>query len=175
MAELVWYVVRSATRREKHAERGLREQGFEVYLPCLTRWRRHAGKKDRVQGPLFPGYLFVAIDHSRQSCLQVNDTDGVYGMVSITSCNGEPVPVPEHLVVALREAEAIGKFDKTLSTDARFTGFRGQRVHITGGQFIGYLATLLQDVGASDKKARVSLEGLGGGKMPVNVHHLKAA
>jgi hypothetical protein len=47
-------------------------------------------------------------------------------------------------------------------------------MQITNGQFIGYLATLLNDVGADDKKIRVEINGIGGRKMPISAILLRA-
>jgi transcription antitermination factor NusG len=175
MTELTWYVLRASTRMELRAETGLREQGFQAYAPCRTRWVRHAGRKEPKRQALFEGYLFVGIDHATQSCRQVADTDGVCQILSVTGRNGEPVPIPQRWVTLILAAEIHGAFDETIRTNRRFTGQKGERAHIAGGQFIGYLAELLQDVGVGDKKVRVELLGLGGGKMKVDAEHLKAA
>jgi transcription antitermination factor NusG len=171
---LSWYVVRSATRRESAAERGLCEQGFAVYLPCLARWRRHAGVKAKVRRPLFQGYLFVGIDHDRQSFAQVLDTDGVHAFVSAPGAGGMPAEIPLQWVTDVLVSEIFGAFDETIPSRARFRGFKGERVQISGGQFLGFLAALLEDTDEK-KKVRVELQGLGGGKMKVDVAHLRAA
>jgi transcriptional antiterminator RfaH len=172
---IAWYVVRSATRQEARAERGLREQGFAVYLPCRTRFVSHARKREAKKVPLFPGYLFVGIDHESQSCGEVNDTDGVHKLVSVSGYHGEPAEIPQLWVTAVLVHEVFGTFDATVSSRRRFEGKKGDKVEITGGCFIGRLATLMTDVGAADKKTRVELHGLGGGKMPVDTDQLRAA
>lgn len=175
MTNLTWYVARTATRREHAAERGLREQGFAVYVPCRMRWVRHTRTKTAKADPLFVGYLFVGIDHDAdQSCAEVNATEGVHKLVSM-SFDGPPAPIPERWVTHFLLAEIFGAFDETRRTGRRFTGERGMTVKITGGQFIGYLATLLGDVGPADRKVRVELQGMGGGKLPIDTDRLKAA
>jgi transcription antitermination factor NusG len=171
---LAWYVIRSATRREATAERELRAAGFPVYLPCLTRWRRHAGVKEKIRRPLFPGYIFVGIDHARQSFAQIRGVDGVHALVSKPGLDGAPAEIPLHWVSQVLVAEIFGAFDETIPSRVRFRGLKGERVQIAGGQFVGFLAALLEDTG-DKKKVRVELQGLGGGKMKVAVDHLRAA
>jgi hypothetical protein len=71
-------------------------------------------------------------------------------------------------------AEVFGVFDQTISSSKRFRASRGLKMQITNGQFIGYLATLLNDVGADDKKIRVEINGIGGRKMPISAILLRA-
>ena len=61
-----WYVVQTQVNGELKAAQNLMRQGFEVYLPCYLKRRRHARKIDLVSKPLFPRYLFVAIDVATQ-------------------------------------------------------------------------------------------------------------
>ena len=61
-----WFAVYSRARAEATAQEHLRRQGYEVYLPRHLKRRRHARRTDFVLAPLFPRYLFVAFDRSRQ-------------------------------------------------------------------------------------------------------------
>ena len=58
----VWYVAQTHPRAEMKASQHLGRQGFEVYLPRYLKKRRHARRTDTIAAPLYPGYLFVAID-----------------------------------------------------------------------------------------------------------------
>ena len=73
---MTWYVLRSATRREKTAAQSLRELGFTVYLPCETRWVRHARTKTSQTYPLFSGYLFAQI--TQDDIWKAQAADGVH-------------------------------------------------------------------------------------------------
>ena len=57
-----WYVVHTQPHAEDKAIFNLRRQGFETYLPKYLRTRRHARRTEQVARPLFPRYLFVALD-----------------------------------------------------------------------------------------------------------------
>jgi len=102
-----WYAVHTHPRAEGKAEFNLRRQGFDVYCPRLQVQRRHARRVDTVLRPLFPRYLFAAIDVDEQPWRAVN---GTFGVASLVGRGERPAPVPEGLVeaIAAREAETAG-------------------------------------------------------------------
>ena len=57
-----WYVVQTQVNGEAKAAQNLLRQGYEIYLPRYLKRRRHARKMDFTAKPLFPRYMFVAID-----------------------------------------------------------------------------------------------------------------
>jgi transcriptional antiterminator RfaH len=97
-----WYVVQTQVNGEARAAENLRRQGYETYLPRYLKRRRHARKVDFIAKPLFPRYMFVAIDVATQRWRSVQSTVGVSRLVT----NGdEPAAVPEGVVCALRARE----------------------------------------------------------------------
>jgi transcriptional antiterminator RfaH len=94
-----WYVVHTQPRGEAAALRHLRRQGFNAFLPEYRRRRRHARRIDWVRAPLFPRYMFVAMDMASARWRAIASTIGVSHLV----CNGdEPAPVPEGVVEDIR-------------------------------------------------------------------------
>lgn len=94
-----WYVVHTHARGEETALRNLLRQGFTAFLPQYRKLRRHARRVDWVRAPLFPRYLFVAMDIARARWRTVSSTLGVNHLV----CHGDkPVPVPEGIVEDIR-------------------------------------------------------------------------
>ena len=90
-----WYVVQTRPRDESRALFHLARQGFESYLPRFLKCRRHARKMDIAPVPLFPGYLFVALDLAAARWRSIQGTVGVSRLV----CHGEnPAPIPEGVV-----------------------------------------------------------------------------
>lgn len=90
-----WYVVHTKPRAEETALAHLGRQAFETFLPRFLKRRRHARRVDVTPSPLFPGYLFVALDSERSRWRSIRGTIGVNGLV----CHGdEPAPVPEGVV-----------------------------------------------------------------------------
>ena len=82
--------------------RHLARQGFETYLPCYVKKRRHARRVETVLAPLFPRYLFVAVDMATQRWRSISSTFGVTQLV----CNGDtPAPIDDDVIEELRRRE----------------------------------------------------------------------
>src|SRR6266481_5751936 len=97
-----WYVVQTRPQAEGKATAHLARQGFEIYLPRYLKRRRHARRVDMVAAPLFPRYMFVAIDVAVQRWRSVQSTIGVARLV----CNGDhPTEVPDSIISNLRRGE----------------------------------------------------------------------
>lgn len=125
-----WYVVQTQINGEAKAAENLRRQGFETYLPRYLKRRRHARKLDFVAKPLFPRYMFVAIDMASQRWRTVQSTFGVSRLVA----NGEePAAVPDGVIPALQAREDVKGFVKM---DARPAFAHGDRVRVLAGVFM---------------------------------------
>ena len=100
-----WYVVHTHPHSEVRAAAHLERQGFAAYLPRYLRQRRHARKIDTVAAPLFPRYVFVAIDLTSQRWRAIESTIGVAHLVR----NGDdPAPVTADVIAELRAREQGG-------------------------------------------------------------------
>ncbi|MQA67545.1 MAG: transcriptional activator RfaH [Alphaproteobacteria bacterium] len=99
---MTWYVVQTQPNSERKAAFHLERQDITVYLPqYLKRWR-HARKTDLRPTPLFPRYLFIAMDIAQARWRAVRSTIGVSALV----CNGErPAAVPDGVVETIRARE----------------------------------------------------------------------
>jgi transcriptional antiterminator RfaH len=125
-----WYVVRTQPRAENKASTHLGRQGFETYLPRYFKKRRHARRVETVQAPLFPSYLFVAVDRERQRWRCISSTIGVSHLV----CNGEePARVPDDVVGALRDREDESGLIR-LPERSRFA--TGDKIRLLDGAFV---------------------------------------
>ena len=102
MAGSRWYVVHTQPNREARADLNLRRQGFSTYLPRYVRRRRHARRHEMVARPLFPRYLFVALDPARDRWRAIHSTFGVNHLVL---AGEEPLPVPDGVVDEIRARE----------------------------------------------------------------------
>jgi transcription elongation factor/antiterminator RfaH len=151
-----WFVVRTQPHREAQAERQLANQDYRIFLPRFRKSRRHARKFEIVSAPLFPGYLFVILDLTRDRWRSVNGTHGVDRLLTRA---GAPEPVPHGLVEQLLtaiDAEGVVRLHPNLQF--------GQMVRVSAGPFAGLVGRLqqLDDSG----RVRILLEILGG-KVPV--------
>jgi transcriptional antiterminator RfaH len=97
-----WYVVQTRPQSEGKAAAHLGRQGFEVYFPRYLKRRRHARRVEMVAAPLFPRYMFVAIDLAVQRWRSIQSTIGVARLV----CSGEhPAEVSDSIIKSLRHGE----------------------------------------------------------------------
>jgi transcriptional antiterminator RfaH len=124
-----WYAVQTQPNAELKASHHLERQDYGVYLPRFMKRRRHAGRVEDVARPLFPGYIFVAIDVATQRWRCVNSTVGVRRLV----CNGDaPAVVDARIIDALRNRQNEQGFI-TLDTTPRFVA--GDAVRVIDGVF----------------------------------------
>ena len=72
-----WFVAHTQPHAEVKATAHLARQGFQIYFPRYLKRRRHARKVDFVAQPLFPRYMFVAIDMATQRWRSIQSTFGV--------------------------------------------------------------------------------------------------
>jgi transcription elongation factor/antiterminator RfaH len=146
-----WYVIHTQACREFRAATNLRNQGFVIFLPKRHKTIRHARKLYTVEAVFFPGYLFIALDLTRQQWRCVNSTFGVNRLVML----GErPRPVPYGIVEALW-ATADNRGILRLSEHLRI----GSRVRLMAGPFAEHLASLDSLDGGG--RVRVLLDILG--------------
>jgi transcriptional antiterminator RfaH len=149
-----WYVVQTQVNCEPKAAQNLLRQGYEIYLPRYLKRRRHARKIDFVAKPLFPRYLFVAVDMATQRWRSIQSTFGVSHLVTNGS---EPAAVPEGIVSALRAREDAKGF---VEMDAQPKFAPGDKVRVLAGVFMDS-AGLFDGVGDHDRVA-ILLDMLGG-------------
>ncbi|MEH2502800.1 transcriptional antiterminator RfaH [Bradyrhizobium sp. AZCC 1578] len=125
-----WYVVQTQVNSEHKAAQHILRQGFDVYLPRYQKRRRHARKLDIIAKPLFPRYLFVAIDMATQRWRSLQSTYGVTGLVG----HGDgPAAVPEGVVSELKAREDEQGFIRLESQPAFAPG---DRVRVLAGAFL---------------------------------------
>jgi transcriptional antiterminator RfaH len=129
-----WYVVQTHVNGEAKAASNLMRQGFGVYFPRYLKRRSHARKIDTVARPLFPRYLFVAIDVATQRWRSIQSTIGVSHLVS---WGGSPASVNHDVVDALKQREDEGGFVR-LERRVRFSP--GDTVRVLEGAFTDSLA-----------------------------------
>lgn len=168
-----WYAIRTATRQERRAIEGLAEQGFSTFLPCETRIRQSSRSRDVVNAPLFPGYLFVLC--SPQDFRRILETDGVSQFVMLIRANGtsEPAAFPSQAILGLQIDERAGLFDRTRKQKVAYRPRKGEKVKITAGVWMGYVAKVLST--PRGERAHVMIDGPFGRGETVSVGHLTAA
>src|ERR1041385_189942 len=94
-----WYVVHTQPCSEDRASLRLAAQGYRVFCPRLRKTVRHARKSESKLVPLFPGYLFLRLDVSRDRWRAVNGTRGV---IRLLAQGDVPQTVPAGIVEDLK-------------------------------------------------------------------------
>lgn len=103
----VWYLVHTQPQAEARVEFNLRRQGFSSYLPKYQRTRRHARKTEMVTRPLFPRYLFVALD---LACDRWRTVQSTFGVSQFVLSGDEPARVPCAVIDEIRAREGEGGY-----------------------------------------------------------------
>lgn len=143
-SRLRWYAVRFDTAR--HADKAtakIKLLGVPVFSPRAYRQERQGKWLVAVDdGPLFPGFLFIAMRapgpwKSRASILwgAVSDIAGVVQIMGNRARDGEYRPMP----IRYKEMRKIRTKDRAGERRAAAERFKpGQGVRITGGTFGGF-------------------------------------
>jgi transcriptional antiterminator RfaH len=155
-----WYVAHTQPLAEGKASHHLGNQGYVVFLPRFLKRRRHARRVDWVAAPLFPRYLFIAMDLAVTQWRAIRSTIGIAGLVSH---GDQPTPVPIGIVEAIKAREN----DKgVVALPAAPLFDKGERVDITEGALRG-LSGLFE--GATDEERVIVLLDLLGRQVRVRV------
>ena len=148
-----WFVVHTHVRAENKAFAQLTRQRFPAYLPRYLKRRHHARRWEWVAAPLFPRYLFVALDLARDRWRAVHSTFGVRELV----CAGDhPLPVPAEVVEGIRACEDEHGF-VAINSDSPFR--KGDPVRVTDGAFTGIVGLFERE--SDEERVVVLLDLLG--------------
>ena len=126
-----WYAAHTHSKSELRASVNLKRQDLEVYFPQIRfSMRQSKFIKDSIK-PLFPRYVFVAIDLAKQRWRCINST---YGVKNIVSSGDKPIAVPDKIVQELRSREGSDGFINSIPK-ALFK--KGDKVSIIDGPLYG--------------------------------------
>lgn len=146
-----WYVVHAQPGCEERAGTHLATQGYTVFCPCFRKIVRHARKNSYKLAALFPGYLFVKLDLSRDRWRSINGTRGVIRLLAL---GDSPQPAPAGVVEELQiQTDRHGGFMLAQALSI------GQQVRIAEGPLANLVGTLQRLDGAD--RVRVLLDLLG--------------
>jgi len=132
-----WYAAYTLPRHEKLVAQQLVQKDVESYLPLYESIHRWKDRRQRVQLPLFPGYVFVQIPLAeRLKVLQIAS------VLRIVSFNGHSAPLPEGEVEALRNALLHRKAEPYPYLSI------GNRVRVSAGPLEGLEGIILRRKGS---------------------------
>ena len=133
-----WLALRVKTALEALAEKALRLQGFEVFLPTALERRQWSDRVKQVEKPLFPGYVFCRFPPEKM--LPVLQAPAVIDVVRI---GRKPAPVEDSEVEALKmvQRSTVGRRSVPLEV--------GQPVEVKYGALAGVRGTIVRERGES--------------------------
>lgn len=157
---LTWFVVQTNPNCEDRADGGLREAGFESYLPKFSRWQKipkpqpRGSQRREVRYPMFPGYLFLGSYATTETdWMAVARCDGVRRVLGI---QGRARAVKTHQLHEVRMLEAdCDRHFRTRSGDLKADDL----VKIEGGPFTQFTARFVAMNGEGRAKVLLSMMG----------------
>src|SRR5258708_6920821 len=129
-----WYAVYTCARHEKCVAKQLQDRKLEKFLPLYRRVHRWKDRSKLVELALFPSYVFVRITPAER--LRVLQVPGVVRLVSL---HGEPVPIPEQEINALRKG-----LDQQMCVEPHAYLHAGRRARVVHGPLTGAEGVLVQ-------------------------------
>lgn len=105
-----WYCVETHARAELAAEQDLTDAGFDAFCPIERRVVVRRGKRETVDRPFFPRYLFVRLDLADPAWRNAAHCEGVRRIFGRPE---RPTPLPEGAVEAWLVRTREGAVDGT--------------------------------------------------------------
>ncbi len=151
-----WFAIVSHPGRQQQAKEALERQRYRVFLPMGRTQRRHAGKTEVVERPLFDRYLFVG-RHSEQPFTPITNTRGVAFVVR--GVGGIPCRVsPLALRAVKRRCDADGG-SVNLIPGGRVAQWRPEQpLRVLDGPFKDFVGLF---AGGSGETAKILLDLFG--------------
>jgi transcription antitermination factor NusG len=148
LRETQWFAVWTRSRHEKMAAAMLEAVGVTHFLPLKSECHRWSDREKTVTQPLFDGYLFVRLNPTKDSRLQVLRAPGVAGLVGNQA---GPQPIPDREIDNIR---AVLAHNVEFSPHPFFNV--GDRVRVTRGALAGIEGAFVRS--HSDTKLVLSVE-----------------
>ena len=78
-----WYLLQTKPNAYTTACENLRRQGFDAFLPLITKTEKKNGKFLDAKAPLFPGYIFMGTSICPVPWKSINGTRGISKAVTL--------------------------------------------------------------------------------------------
>lgn len=130
-----WYVVQTLSGQEERALLNLQRQDYRAFFPAFRRQVKHARQMSWKRQALFPGYIFVQLDLTRDNWHPIN---GTFGVSHIIRFAGRPARLPAGFAESL--AAASDEQGQILMAEALDTG---DQVRVLSGAFTDWLGTVI--------------------------------
>ncbi len=90
--EVRWYAIQTRPRHEKRVDQDLQSLGLSTYLPLIKQVRQWSDRRQAVEVPIFPRYLFI---HSVYSPHMHQAVISRWGVCSFVGIRGQALPIPD--------------------------------------------------------------------------------
>lgn len=130
-----WFAVHTWPRYEKKIAEQFKIQEIDTFLPLYSAKHEWSDRRQTVELPLFPSYLFVRIPETAEARIPVLRTNGVKNFVGV---RGVGVPVPDGEIEGVRTL-----LTRRIPFEAHPFLNIGQRVRIRGGSLDGVEGVLV--------------------------------
>ena len=131
-----WYLLLTKPNAHVMACENLRRQGFDVFLPLITKTTKKNGKFLDIKSPLFPGYVFMGTSSNPIPWKSVKGTRGVSSAVTL---DGMYRSVSDHIIGGLKS-----RCDKDGVIQSLDNIVLGDLVKIERGPFSEFICTVDQ-------------------------------
>lgn len=131
-----WYALWTRSRQEKTVASTLSTLGVRHYLPLKPELHVWSDRKQKVEVPLFSGYVFVFMDLFGDSRLRVLKVPAV---VSLVGSKAGPLPIPLQQIEDIRTVLASG-----FKVSAQPCPEVGERVRVVRGALAGVEGTMVR-------------------------------
>jgi transcription antitermination factor NusG len=130
-----WFAIQTKPRHEKRVASALKDKEVMLFLPLYNAVHQWSDRRQQLQLPLFPNYVFVRTDGShsiRTLVLRTNGVRSFVGMRGVGTC------VPDEEIEAVQRILA----ERVTITNSPFLTI-GQKVRICGGSLEGVQGILV--------------------------------
>lgn len=129
-----WFLLQFKPNSYALANHNLTQQGFETFLPMQETSSRKHSRFISSSKPIFPGYMFVAFDHTHEQWRKINSTFGVNRLVTF---NNKLKEVPKKLIY-----ELMDRCDSSGNLLPLELFKKGDQVKLLNGPFANFIANI---------------------------------
>jgi transcriptional antiterminator NusG len=98
-----WYALHIRSRHQQYVAEALNLKGYEIFAPSYRVVHQSGDRKKIVEKPLFPGYMFCALDPNERLPVLT-----VHGVISILGTGSRLTPVEPEEVESVRRMVQAG-------------------------------------------------------------------
>jgi len=146
-----WIVVKSKPHQDQIALSNLENQGYEFFQPKFETTRRVKNKFKIVTKPVFPNYIFIAINYSKQNWRKISNTRGISRIIVF----GQEVPIIRNELIE----ELKHRFASNQDSEEIHPVRIGMEAKITNGPFNQFIGKI--DQIDNNKRTWILLDFLG--------------